>query len=98
MGALIATRGTQRLVNHFNKLFGKNFDNTRTTIIQETPLKNIFINPSASGALPILDITNYVINGKKIFLPDASNDHPNLLKRWIYFLGNEFPHDNQEML
>jgi hypothetical protein len=98
MGGLIATRGTQRLIKHFNGLFGKDFDRTRKEIIRNTPLRDTFMNPSAYGALPILDITNYQINGKKIFLPDQSNDHPNLLKRWTYFLGNEFPHDNQEML
>jgi hypothetical protein len=100
MGALIASRGTQRLVKHYNKLFNfQKLKDTRKIIIQNQALKDLFTNPSAAGATPILDITEFKVNNKKIFLPDDSNDHPHLLKRWRFFLGQpEFSHDNQEKL
>src|SRR5882757_5579863 len=97
MGALIATRGTQRLVRHYNQLFNKGtLPGTRKTIINDAVLLAIFTTPAATGALPILDITTH---NPGVFLPSHDNaNHPNLLQRWDFYLRKEFSHDNQELL
>ena len=95
MGALIATRGTRRLVRHYNGLFDKgSISNTRKAILNDAVLTAIF-STATTTSLPIFDITNHDPNK---FLPSPSNDHPNLLKRWNYYLHYEFQQPNQELL
>jgi hypothetical protein len=96
MGALIQTRGTQRLVRHYNQLFNKGaLDQTRKTIIADAVLVALFSTPT-NASLPIRDITNH---NSAVFLPPIDNtNHPNLLARWDFFLHFEFAQANHELL
>ncbi len=96
MGALIQTRGTRRLVKHYNDIFSSNkLNSTRTTILSDATLIALFDTPNASPT-PIRDITQ---RNPRLFLPpDDRANHPNLLKRWDFFLQYEFHPTNHELL
>jgi hypothetical protein len=97
MGALIATRGTRRLVTHYNHIFNSaQINTTRNTIINDAVpqigLYDLFTTPSKSARM-IRDITRR----NNLFLPSFA-DHPNLQARWDYYLQYEFDQLNQERL
>ena len=96
MGALIQTRGTRRLVTHYNHIFNSaQILATRTTIINDTAahgLYSLFTTPSKTARM-IRDITQR--NG--LFLPSGVG-HPHLLQRWDYYLQNELDQLNQDRL
>jgi len=95
MGGLIQTRGTRRLVKHYNGLFDKgSISSTRKTILVDPVLVALFTTPAAAS-LPIFDITNH---DPGTFLPPPSANHPNLLKRWDYYLRYELVQHNHELL
>lgn len=95
MGGLIQTRGTRRLIKHYNQLFNRaTLHATRTTIINDAVLSAIFTTP-ARMSRPIVDITNH---NPGVFLPPAHHDHPNLLRRWDFYLRTELTPQNQELL
>jgi hypothetical protein len=90
MGGLIATRGTRRLVRHYNDIFDKqSIATTKTKIMDNPQVLQCFTNPAG---LPIFEITH--LDGNT-FLPARSADHPNLLKRWDYYLHREMQSQNQ---
>jgi hypothetical protein len=92
MGALVNTRGTRHLVNHYNTIFGvAKFPTTRTTILNDRFLSNTFQRPTGTA---IRDIINH---NAGLFLPSNTN-HPNLLARWDFFLRNEFVGNNHILL
>jgi hypothetical protein len=98
MGALIATKGTRRLVNHFNKIFKKGkIDQTRSVIQGDTTLWDMFryAGQNETRILSITDRNTY-------FFPDDPNGkHPNLLRRWRFFLQYDLSTDapdNHELL
>ena len=93
MGALIGTRGTRRLVGHYNHIFNSaNIGDTRNAIINDATLFGLFATPNT--ALPIWQITK---RNPGLFLP-LGTGHPNLLKRWAFYLQYEFTQANQECL
>jgi hypothetical protein len=95
MGALIATRGTRRLAKLYNNRFDKgSISATRRTILEDAVLTALFSTPTTTS-LPIYEITNH---DQATFLPPPSSNHPNLLKRWDYYLHREFQQSNQELL
>jgi hypothetical protein len=95
MGGLIATRGTRRLIKHYNDIFSgganpPNIDTTRRRIFANNQLMQCFTNP---GSKPIYDI----IMLDPFFLPgDDQVNHKNLLKRWKYYLNQELQSPNQK--
>jgi hypothetical protein len=98
MGALIATRGTRRLVTHYTHIFNKaQINGTRNTIINDaTPnvgLYDLFTTSSKSARM-IWAITQ---RDPALFLPSGAG-HPHLLQRWDYYLQSEFDQVNQERL
>jgi|SRR6185437_7006921 hypothetical protein len=98
MGALIATKGTRRLINHFNKIFKKQqIDATRNLIGGDPDLLYLFQTP-ALNQTTILSITD---QNTYFFPSDPNGKHPNLLRRWRFFLQNELltnAPDNHEAL
>jgi hypothetical protein len=94
MGALIATKGTRRLIRHFNALFNvANIGNTKATITGNNTLNFLFSNPS--GTTPVLA---NITNANALFAPNPHVNHPNLLKRWMYFLRHELTFANHERI
>jgi hypothetical protein len=104
MGGLIQTRGTHRLVNHYNHIFNAvNIGDTKTAILNDAQpnvgLLDLFRTSSANARM-IRDITQRQINtGQPVnrFLP-LPTGHPNLLRRWDFDLQVEFDQANQERL
>jgi hypothetical protein len=98
MGALIATKGTRRLVNHFNTIFRKgNIDVTRSIIHDDQALQDMFSNP-CHNETRILSITD---QNTRFFPKDPNDKHPNLLRRWRFFLEYDLSTDspdNHELL
>jgi hypothetical protein len=93
MGALIATRGTRRLIGHYNHIFNSaNIGDTRNAIIADGTLYAMFT--TANTALSISQITQ---RNTTLFLPKGTG-HPNLLKRWAFYLQHEFTQANHELL
>ena len=95
MGALIATKGTRRLVRHFNKIFGwrgNNLATTKATITGDANLNFLFSTPSI-GTPVIANISN-----NAFFLPNPHAAHPNLHKRWKFFLRYELTFENHELI
>ncbi len=94
MGGLIATRGTRRLVTHYNHIFNSaQIMATRAMIIADNVpggLNQLFTTPSAT---PIRDITQR----NNHFLPSPVG-HPNLLQRWDYYLQRELSQTNHDRL
>jgi hypothetical protein len=90
MGALIATRGTRRLIGHYNHIF--NAANTRNAIIGDSVLYGLFTTPNTS-----LSISQITKRKPGLFLPLGSG-HPNLLRRWDFYLQHEFAQANHELL
>jgi hypothetical protein len=98
MGALIATKGTRRLVKALNAAFDKgSISATKAAIAGDTALAALFSTPS--GTAPIIQAICNNTTGKGLFLPphDATN-HKNLLKRWNFYLGNELSFANHELI
>jgi hypothetical protein len=98
MGALIATKGTRRLIKQLNTAFGRaQMATTKATIAGDAALTSLFSTPS--GNAPIIQSICNNTKGKKLFLPpnDPVN-HKNLLKRWDYYLGNELTFANHELI
>ena len=98
MGALIATRGTQRLATHYTHIFNSaQINGTRNTIINDATanvgLYDLFTTSSKTARM-IRDITR---RNEALFLPSGAG-HPHLLLRWDYYLENEFDQVNQERL
>jgi hypothetical protein len=94
MGGLIATRGTRRLIKHYNDIFSgghnpPNIDTTRQRIFADGQLLQFFTNP---GSLPIRDI---IMHDQFFLPPDDQVNHKNLLKRWKYYLSIELQSQNQ---
>ena len=82
-------------MRHYNQIFSKKLDQTRKAIIQDGVLSALFDTPT-NGTTPIREITQH---NKNLFLPpDDQTNHKNLLKRWDFYLVNEFHPDNQELL
>jgi hypothetical protein len=98
MGALIATKGTRRLINAFNSAFSRNqMRTTKDAINGDAQLKQLFSTPS--GNAPVIQSICRNPTGKVLFLPpnDPVN-HKNLLLRWDFYLGNELSNTNHELL
>jgi hypothetical protein len=98
MGALIATKGTRRLINKLNQAFSKaQMKATKAKIDGDGTLRALFANPSGNAPI-VQSICNHP-KGKALFLPphDATN-HKNLLKRWDWYLANELQHANHELI
>jgi hypothetical protein len=98
MGALILTKGTRRLLRHFNtKCFDKNsLANTRSKIVGDGTLLSLFVTPA--GSTPVIQQICNNPTGHSVFLPPPHAKHPHLLTRWDYFLGYVLQHANHELL
>jgi hypothetical protein len=98
MGALIATKGTRRLIKALNSAFDKgSISATKTSIAGDAALLQLFNTPS--GTAPIIQSICNNATGKQLFLPPQDdNNHKNLLKRWKFFLGNELSNPNHELI
>jgi hypothetical protein len=82
MGALIMTKGTRRLISHLNKEFGSSGAHGNIAFYRA----NIaYFNLAAGTAVPAPYLYN-VSEQLNIYPPDNPN-HPNLKKRWQYFLA-----------
>ena len=94
MGGLIQTRGTRRLVTHYNHIFNSaQIGATRAMIIADNTaggLYQLFTTPSAT---PIRGITRR----HNHFLPSGVG-HPNLLARWDFYLQHELLQTNHDRL
>ena len=98
MGALIATKGTRRLINQLNTAFSRaQMSTTKATIDGAPTLRALFSTPS--GNAPVIQSICNHSKGKPLFLPphDKTN-HKNLLKRWDWYLANELQHGNHELI
>jgi hypothetical protein len=82
MGSLIMTKGTRRLISHLNKEFGSSAAHGNIAFYRA----NIaYFNVGAGTAVPAPYLYN-VSEQLNIYPPDNPN-HPNLKKRWQYFLS-----------
>jgi hypothetical protein len=97
MGALIVTKGTRRLVYHFNSLFSS-FANFAAGAPYENVVKDLGPNSTIipSPAYPFLYQLSEAYRGKRagpgggdVFYPDTHAHHQNLLARWKHFLRKE---------
>lgn len=98
MGALIQTKGTQRLLQWFNaKCFDKNsLPHTQKAIAGDGALYSLFSTPA--GNAPVIQQICNNATGKSVFLPPYHPAHKNLLTRWDYFLGYVLQPTNHELL
>jgi len=98
MGALIQTKGTQRLIKQLNTAFSKaNIDTTKAAIAKDATLAGLFSTPS--GTAPIIQAICSNKTGAKLFLPPVDKtNHKNLLVRWDFYLGNELLNGNHELI
>ena len=98
MGALIATKGTRRLVKALNAAFDKgSIATTKTAIAGDNTLLQLF--KTTNGSAPVIQSICNNTTGKGLFLPPQDNtNHKNLLKRWNFFLGNELSNPNHELI
>jgi hypothetical protein len=98
MGGLIATKGTRRLINHFNTIFKKGNIDTTKTIIQADPTLLGFFRDPGNNQTTILSITD---QNTYFFPKDPNGKHPNLLRRWRFFLqydlSTQGPDNHEEL-
>jgi len=100
MGALVRTKGTKRLVAHFNEEFGTYIDFYRTQSFGGSPILPMF-NSALAGYKGLWWLTlNLTDPGDAIHSPrtdhltllphlpaDAKQRHKNLERRWVWFLN-----------
>jgi hypothetical protein len=98
MGALIQTKGTQRLIKQLNTAFSKGqMVTTKAAIANDAALSGLFSTPS--GTAPIIQAICKNKTGAKLFLlPVDKTNHKNLLVRWDFYLGNELSNGNHELI
>jgi len=95
MGALVNTKGTRRLIRHFNNIFDARPNGlaaTKAHINGDPNLLFLFSTPGAT-APTIRNITN-----DAFFLPNPHANHANLPKRWKFFLFHELTLPNHELI
>jgi hypothetical protein len=94
MGSLIATRGTRRLVTHYNHIFNSlQIMATRAMIIADNAPGGLYALFATPSGTPIRDITQR----NNQFLPSPVG-HPNLLQRWDFYLRHELTQTNHDRL
>jgi hypothetical protein len=100
MGSLVRTKGTKRLVAHFNEEFGTYIDFYRTQSFGGSPILPMF-NPALAGYKGLRYLTlNLADPGDPIHSARADNltllphlpagakqRHNNLERRWVWFLN-----------
>jgi hypothetical protein len=93
MGALILTKGTRRLIGHFNKEFGSSAAHGNIAFYRTNANIALFdqVGGTASGPPYIFGVSEAL--PANLYPPD-NPAHPNLKKRWQYFLTTQLTAGN----
>jgi hypothetical protein len=106
MGGLIQTKGTMRLVAHYNNEFSTFFSIYTAPAKSNLFNRNSGTNPNAAGGhIDLWGITQTLTDphstrpdNKCLLPPDDRVNHHNLLPRWKFFLQNTLAQANRDAL